>query len=1089
MEDSTTQSQHTEAALKQSQARFQRIAASVPGVIYQFLRHPDGTVAFPFVSSSCRDIFETEAFEIQANANLLISMIHPEDVASFNRSVALSAEALHPWSWEGRFILPSGRLIWIQAASVPELQPNRDILWDGLLMDITTRKQAEEALQQQRLRESEERFRRLVEQAADSIIVHDLDGKILDVNQQACSSLGYTREELLSLSVADIEENYEPGAVWQYASRGIPITVNGRQRRKDGTTFPVEVRLGLLEFQEQQLILALARDITQRKQAEQERDRTQRFLNSLLENLPVAVFAKEPEELRYVFWNKASTQIMGYSSQDVLGKSGYELFPSNEVDSFIAQDREVLASRELIDIPEEPIQIPHRGQRLFRTKKIPILDEAGNPQYLLGITEDITERKQTEAALRQSQERLQALMTSAPLILFSIDRQGIFTLSEGKSLEAIGFQPGELVGSSIHKLYGDKPKFIEYFNRALGGEQVDNLILNIDGIIFDHRFSIIRDEKDEVVSITGIALDITERHRAKKALQQSEQKFRNLVENANAIIYQLTAEGIFSYVSPNWVDILGHEVSEVEGKVFTPFVHRDDLPLLLSTLRRAIKTGHKQSGVEYRVRHKDGTWRWHASNLSVLRDASGNALSVVGVARDVSDRKQAEEALRESEERFRNLVESTNDLIWEIDEHAIYTYVSPQIKDILGYEVEEVLGKTPFDFMPPEEAERVSEMTSDRVALRHPLTNLEKISLHKDGHTVVLETSGVPFFDKAGNFLGYRGIDRDITKRKQIEEAIQQSKAQLQQQATQLEQALRQLQNTQTQLIQSEKMSSLGQLVAGVAHEINNPVNFIYGNINHAKSYAFDLLKLIELYQETYPHPSPKIAAEIEEMDLDFIQEDFLKLFDSMEVGAQRIRGIVQSLRNFSRFDEANLKTVDIHEGIDNTLMFLQNRLRQSPILTEIQVIKEYGNLPLVECYPGQLNQVFMNLLTNAIDALAIQNSRTKSQIPMIRICTEIDRESSLNPQAVIRITDNGTGMTEEIRLRAFDPFFTTKPVGTGTGLGLTISYQIVVELHKGVLYCNSAPNEGTEFVIKIPSQQSDATTNLRVTSSNNSQS
>jgi PAS domain S-box-containing protein len=1110
MQDLITQSQQTEAALRQSEARFQRIAASVPGVIYQYLWHPDGSVAFPFVSPSCRELFEVEASEIEADASLLISMIHPEDVQDFNRSVAISIETLQPWSWKGRFLLASGQLKWVQVAAMPERQANGDILWDGLLMDITSRLQVEEALRQAReelngisnahgdteaicasqqrftsctgtersLGESEELLRRLVEQAADSIILHDLEGTILDVNQQACRSLGYTRQELLTLSVPDIEENYRPGTVWQYVIRGVPVTVNGRQRRKDGTSFPVEIRLSLLEFRGKRLILSLTRDITERKQVEEERDRTQRFLNSLLENLPVAVFVKDAEQLRFVFWNKMSTQLLGYSSQDVLGKSSYDLFPSEVADFYVAKDREVLESGKLLDIPEELVQTLHRGQRILHTTKIPILDEAGRPQYLLSITEDITERKQTEAALRQSQERLQTVMTAAPLILFALDREGIFTLSEGKGLELLGLKPGQLVGASIYERSWEQPEIIEYFNRVLAGEQLGNAVMNFAGIVFDNRYSIIRDEKGEVASITGVALDISDRQRAKEALQQSEQKFRSLVENANDIIYQLTPNGVFSYISPNWVDILGHDVSEVEGQVFTPFVHPDDLPICWNIFRQAITTGQNQSGVEYRVRHKDGTWRWHTSNLSVLKDASGNVLSVIGIARDISDRKHALEALRDSEERFRNLVESTNDLIWEVDENGAYTYVSPQVRDILGYEVEEVLGKTLLDFISSEEAYRITKAISSRVVKQLPFTNLENTNLHKNGHRVVLETSGVPFFDKAGNFKGYRGIDRDITKRKQIEEAIRQSKAQLKQQATQLKRTLQQLKDAQSQLIQTEKMSSLGQLVAGMAHEINNPVSFIYGNINHARRYSTELLQLIELYQEAYPQPNPELEAEIEEIDLDFVTEDFPRLLDSMETGAKRIREIVGSLRNFSRFDEAIVKQVDIHQGIDSTLMLLQSRFKLYKNSTEIQVIKEYGNLPLVECYPGHLNQVFMNLLSNAIDALDEVNSErnlieAETNISTIRISTEINQESTSSPHVVIRIADNGTGMTEEVRLKAFDPFFTTKPVGTGTGLGLATSYQIVAELHKGQLQCNSALGQGTEFVIQIPIQQS----------------
>lgn len=286
-------------------------------------------------------------------------------------------------------------------------------------------------------------------------------------------------------------------------------------------------------------------------------------------------------------------------------------------------------------------------------------------------------------------------------------------------------------------------------------------------------------------------------------------------------------------------------------------------------------------------------------------------------------------------------------------------------------------------------------------------------------------------------------------------------------QAQQLQQALNELQQAQAQLIQSEKMSSLGCLVAGVAHEINNPVNFIHGNLSYAHQYTKQLLYLLQLYNKYYPNPSLEIQTEIETIDLEFILEDFPKLMSSMQVGVDRIREIVSSLRSFSRSDRAKIKSVDIHEGIDSTLMILQHRLKGNEENSEIKVIKEYGDLPLVECYLGQLNQVFMNVLSNAIDALE------EEQKPgVITISTQVidRRNDSINsPHVVIRIRDNGPGITEEVRKHLFDPFFTTKPVGKGTGLGLSISYQIIVEKHGGTIKCLSKPGEGTEFWIEIP--------------------
>ena len=538
-----------------------------------------------------------------------------------------------------------------------------------------------------------------------------------------------------------------------------------------------------------------------------------------------------------------------------------------------------------------------------------------------------------------------------------------------------------------------------------------------------------------------------------------------------------------------------------------------------------------QNPVVLEVKFSNGSWQlagipkagWNSTSLITIWLRFGGGFIAVLTATLVFKwtsepfklREIVEETtskLQKSQIQYRELVENANSIILKLDPVGNITFFNEFAQKFFGYSQEEIIGKSAIGkIIPAIDNDKFDLTIIAKDILKNPELYLgnEYQNIRKNGELVWVSWRNKALVDEQGNLTGLLCIGNDIsdlkqaeialqkaneeleirveerttdlsqalkklqieiTEREEAEEELRQSEAREREKSQQLEKTLMKLQSTQAQLIQTEKMSSLGQLVAGIAHEINNPVNFIHGNISYVNDYVQNLLRILELYQQEYPQPKPEFLQRIEEFELDFLIEDLVKILSSMKLGTDRIRSIVLSLRNFSRLDEYEMKAVDIHQGIESTLLILQNRFKCKNKFSEIQLVKHFGNLPLVECYAGQLNQVFMNIISNGIDAIE-QKFKTLSIEEIALVTGQIIIATKVNDpdRVIIEITDNGSGMPESVKSQVFNPFFTTKEVGKGTGLGMSISYQIVVEQHQGRLDCISEIGQGTTFIIEIP--------------------
>ncbi len=1040
----------------------------------------------------------------------------------------------------------------------------------GVARDISDRKQAEIALQQ-----SEEKYRCLTEATSQIIWDTNANGEVVTELPGWTTFTGRTYNEIKGwgwLNDIHPDDREHTTRMWSDALTNRTLyQIEHRLRRYDGEYRYMSVR-GLPVLNADGSIrewVGVHADITPARRAEAEMRQQKEFLSSIYDSVDYTIFVLDvgaDGEFRYSGWNRAAELLSGVSSELGCGKTPEEILSESTAAFFLPKLRECVLKNTSISY-EQAVNFGTTEVWSLTTLN-PLRDEAGKICRIVGTAVEITDRKKAEQALgeqfllsvftadvgialTQNHTLPATLQNCTNAIMRHLDAAfaRIWTLNEeGNVLElqasagmythidgahsrvVVGeFKIGLIAKDRQPHLTNDVLQDARISDREWAAREgmvafagypliVDDQLVGVIAMFARHEL-----KESTLIALASVADSIAlgiKRKQTEEALARQQQTLRGIIDNAPIWVWMANASGRMLLVNKTFCEDVA-----IPESIFLAASHYSDVLGVEGSANcmasdREAWSQNKPFYSEEILQFADGTQHYLETIKTQVKDASGNAIGLIGLGLDVTEQKESQRKLQESEARFRNLAEQeallnhlANNIRASLDLDTILATTVRQIRELLQldrclfmwyqpevsppiwnvkYEAKHpdlpsLLGLYPTD-MTPSHAARIANLEIIRMDDFDTVTDpVERNFFISIGLSSLLD---IPLQTQSGQIgmicCATCGTPRHwsddevallVAVGNQLTIAINQAELYTQsldsariarEKAAQLETALCELQQAQTQLVQAEKMSSLGQMVAGIAHEINNPVSFIFGNLTYTEEYTTSLMKLLQMYRNEYPEPTPAIREEIDVLELDFLLDDLPKMLSSMQVGATRIRDIVRSLRNFSRLDESDMKKVNIHEGIDSTLMILEHRLKAQSVSvagtqyhrTIIQVVKEYGELPLVECYAGLLNQVFMNMIANAIDALEEQNQNPG----MIKIRTVLEGDF-----VAIAISDNGTGMTDVVKQRIFDPFYTTKAIGSGTGLGLAISHSIIVEKHQGEIKCISDVGKGTEFIIKIP--------------------
>lgn len=968
----------------------------------------------------------------------------------------------------------------------------------------------------------ERQYRSMFENAVSGIFQTTPDGHYLIANPALAHLYGYDTPDQLVKGLQDIKNQLYVNPqrrdefITALREHDVVAEFESQIYRQDGQIIWISENARAVRDEQGNLLYyeGFVEDITQRKQAEIGLKESEERLRLLIEGVKDYALFMLDVHGHVISWNAGAERIYGYSTEEIIGQH-FSIFYINDDLQVNLPAKEMLQAGELGRFEQEGYRLHKNGHTFWaNTITTALYDEKKQLRGFAKVTQDITAKKQAEivqsqliASLQLSEKKFRNLFeftTDAVILmaedtildcnraaveLFGCENKEQFCQNKFSNFSRELLPDGEASTAEIMK---------EYMNLAFsrGSFRFDWQYKRLDGQVFPAEVLLTAMEIDGQPALQAVVRDITYRVLVEEKLRQANEELEERVVARTTLLQETLAKfrlseekfkiafrsspdpimittlraDIILEVNDSFLQMVNRPAEEVIGAKFTDLGIWQE-PATKKYLYHLLQ----KSGV---VRNLECEFQVNNSNLRIgLLSAElihiSDEVCVLTVISDITERKRAEIALQESQRTLTNLMANIPGMVYRCryEEGWTMEFVSEGSIALTGYTPEELLLSfvTSYDdLIHPEHRASVWQIVTNAIREKIPYQLVYRL-LTKEGKTKWVWEQGVAVYGENDQVLALEGLIMDITESKMTENELRRSQSELKDQKRQLEHTLEELQQTQATLIHSEKMSSLGQMVAGIAHEIKNPVTCVCGNMSHLSLYTQDVIDLLHLYQKYYPQPATEIAETIEKVDLDFLLTDFPQVISSVKLGADRIQEIVRSLRNFSRSDESYRSQVDLHEGIEGTLVILQNRLKPQAGRAEILVQKNYHKLPLVECYAGQINQVIMNLIGNAIEALE-EFMEQLDVPPMITISTEVIYNSWHEPERVrIAIADNGPGIPADVQPYIFEKFFTTKDVGKGTGLGLSISYQIITEKHHGVLKCVSQEGKGTTFIMEIP--------------------